>query len=109
MKKLLIGTAVVAALAMGGCTSTQSTPVTYADYVEGANAAHAKAKAVNNVWKQKKMKQSYVDTYLSKADEAKKKGDEAAALKYAKEAYKSANAEVTQMESWKGLKAAWEK
>ncbi|WP_029407083.1 hypothetical protein [Thiomicrorhabdus sp. Milos-T2] len=109
MKKLLVGTAVVAALAIGGCASAQSSPVSYADYIDGANAAHAKAKASNNVWKQKKMKKSYVDTYLSKAAEAKKKGDKAAAMKYAKKAYKSANAEVMQMDSWKGLKAGWEK
>lgn len=109
MKKLLIGTAVVTALSMGACNATQSTPVTYADYVEGANAAHAKATAANNVWKQKKMKKAYVDTYLSKAAAAKKKGDEAAAMKYAKEAYKTANAEVMQANDWKGQKAGWEK
>ncbi|WEJ63282.1 hypothetical protein [Thiomicrorhabdus lithotrophica] len=109
MKKLIIGTAIVAALSMGGCTSNEAKPTSYADYVASATAAHAKAKAVNNVWKQKKMKKSYVETYLAKADEAKKKGDEAAALKYAKEAYKSANAEVAQMEAWKGQKAGWEK
>lgn len=109
MKKLIIGTAIVAALSMGGCTSNEAMPTSYANYVASATAAHAKAKAVNNVWKQKKMKKSYVDTYLAKADEAKKKGDEAAALKYAKKAYKSANAEVAQMEAWKGQKAGWEK
>ena len=109
MKKLLIGTALVATIGMTGCTANATTSTSYADIVESAKAAHAKAKTVNNVWKQKKMKQPYVDTYLAKADEAKKKGDDAAAMKYAKQAYKSAHAEVAQMESWKGMKAAWEK
>ncbi|WP_040725834.1 hypothetical protein [Thiomicrorhabdus sp. Kp2] len=109
MKKLLIGTALVAALGMGGCTSNEAMPTSYADIVESAKAAHAKATAVNNVWKQKKMKQPYVDTYLAQAEEAKKKGDDAAAMKYAKEAYKSAHAQVAQMEEWKGMKAGWEK
>jgi len=109
MKKLLIGTAMAAVLGMTGCASTASAPTTYADYVDGAKAAHAKAAAQNNVWKQKKMKLPYVEHYLAKAEEAKKKGDEAAAMKYAKEAYKSANAEVAQSASWEGQKAAWEK
>ncbi len=109
MKKLLIGSMLAAAVAMTGCTATASNPTSYSDYVDAAKAAHAKAAANNNVWKQKKMKKPYVEHYLAKAEEAKKKGDEAAALKYAKEAYKSANAEVAQTESWKGLKAAWEK
>ncbi|HHT00847.1 MAG TPA: hypothetical protein ENK73_08350 [Thiomicrospira sp.] len=109
MKKLIIGSAIVAALSMGGCTSNEAMPTSYADYVDGAKAAHAKAVAVNNVWKQKKMKKPYVEDYLAKAEAAKAKGDEAGALKYAKEAYKTANAEVDQMEKWKGLKAGWEK
>ena len=109
MKKLFIGTALVTALGIGGCTANETTPTSYADIVSSAKAAHAKAVAVNDVWKQKKMKKPYVDTYLDKAEAAKKKGDDATAMKYAKEAYKTANAEVSQMESWKGMKAGWEK
>lgn len=110
MKKLFIGTALIAALGMGGCTSNETTAASsYSDYISGAKSAHAKAKSLGDVWKQKKMKKSYVDTYLAKAEEAKKKGDDAAALKYAKQAYKTANAEVAQTESWKGQKAGWEK
>lgn len=110
MKKLFIGTAIVAALSMGGCASNEAAaPSSYADYVSAAKAAHAKAAAAGNVWKQKKMKKGYVDHYLAKAEEAKKKGDDAGAMKYAKEAYKSANAEVAQTASWEGQKAAWEK
>jgi len=110
MKKLFIGTAIVAALSMSACTANETTaPTSYADYVSGAQAAHAKAVAVGNVWKQKKMKKGYVEHYLAKAEAAKKKGDEAAAMKYAKKAYKSANAQVAQTAAWEGQKAGWEK
>ena len=109
MKKLFIGTAMVAALSMSACASNTANPTSYADYVAAAKAAHAKAAEHKNVWKQKKMKKPYVEHYLAKAEAAKKKGDDAAAMKYAKEAYKSANAQMNQVESWKSLKAAWEK
>lgn len=109
MKKLLISTAMAATLAMTGCASNASAPSSYAEYVDAAKAAHATAAANKNVWQQKKMKLPYVEHYLAKAEEAKKKGDEAAAMKFAKEAYKSANAEVAQVESWKTLKPAWQK
>lgn len=109
MRKLFIGTAMVAALSMTACASNTANPTSYADYVDAAKAAHAQAAANGNVWKQKKMKKGYVDHYLAKAEEAKKKGDDAGAMKYAKEAYKSANAEMAQVNSWKTLKAAWEK
>ncbi|QCU89706.1 hypothetical protein [Thiomicrorhabdus sediminis] len=107
MKKLFIGTALVAALSMGACTSNTANPTTYDDYVEAAVATHAKAKAMGDVWKQKKMKLPYVEHYLAEADKAKKAGDDAKALKLAKEAYKTANAEVAQAETVQ--KAAWEK
>jgi len=107
MKKLIIGTALVTALGMGGCTANETSSTSYAGIVDSAKAAHAKAGT--NVWKQKKMKKAYFDTYLAKAEAAKAKGDEAGAMKYAKEAYKTANAEVAQAEAWKNLKAGWEK
>lgn len=109
MKKLLIGTAMIAAVSMTACASNSTMPTSYSDYVAAAQAKHEIAKAEKNVWKQKKMKKSYVETYLAKAEEAKKKGDDANALKYAKEAYKSANAQVEQANSWKELKPLWEK
>jgi len=109
MKKLLIGSAIIASIAMTGCTANEAAPTNYSGYMDGAKAAHAKAAAVGNVWKQKKMKKGYVDHYLAKAEAAKAKGDDAGALKYAKKAYKSANAEVAQSKTWEGQKAAWEK
>ena len=109
MRKLLIGTAMIAAVSMTACANTSMTPTSYSDYVSAAQEKHEIAKANNNVWKQKKMKKPYVEHYLAKAEEAKKKGDDTAALKYAKEAYKSANAQVNQINSWKELKAGWVK
>lgn len=109
MKKLLIGTALLATLSMTACASNSAAPSSYDDYVAAANELHAEAKKNKNVWKQKKMKKPYVEHYLAKADEAKKKGDDAGALKFAKEAYKSANAQMEQVESWKSMKPAWEK
>lgn len=108
MKKYLIGAAIIASLSLGACSSSPSkSTMSYDDTVAEAKAQHAKAKSYGNVWKQKKMKMSYVETYLTKAEEAKKKGDEAAAMKYAQEALKSANQEVAQSESNAGLKPAW--
>ena len=109
MKQLLLGMAIALSLSVTGCAYNNSTPSSYAEYVGAAKAAHAKAVANKNVWQQKKMKLPYVEHYLAKADEAKQKGDDSTALKYAKEAYKSANAEVAQVDSWKTLKPAWEK
>jgi hypothetical protein len=107
MKKLLIATAVAAMVGMTGCASNSSAPSSYAEYVAAAKAAH-KASG-DNIWKQKKMKKAYTDHYLSLAEAAKKKGDDAAALKYAKQAYHSASAQKAQTESWKTLKPLWEK
>ncbi len=109
MRKLVIGTAILAALSMSACASNSSAPSSYSDYVDAAKAAHEVAKKNQNVWKQKKMKKPYVEHYLAKADEAKKKGDDAGALKYAKEAYRSANGQVSQVESWKTMAPAWQK
>lgn len=109
MKKLLIGTALAAVLGITGCTSNAATPTTYDDYVASTQAAYEKAKAKNVVWKQKAMKKPYVDTWLDKAAEAKAKGDDAKAMEYVKEAYKVAQAQLDQIESWKTLKAGWEK
>lgn len=107
MKKLFIGTALVAALGLSACSANTANPTTYFDYVTAAQEAHATAKKAKNVWKQKKMKKSYVDTYLAKAAAAKELGNDAEALKHAKEAYKIANAQTAQ--SANIAKAVWEK
>jgi|ACQI01.1.fsa_nt_gi flagellar basal body L-ring protein FlgH len=111
MKRFLIGTLFAAAsLSMTACASNApKEPTSYADYIEAAQSLHAEAKKNKNVWKQKKMKKPYVEHYIAKAEEAKKKGDEAKALKYAKEAHKSAEAQMRQVNSWKTLTPPWEK
>lgn len=111
MKKLLIGTLFAfASLSLTACSSNATkAPTSYSDYVDSAKALHAQAKADKNVWKQKKMKKPYVEHYLAKAEEANKAGDEAKALKLAKKAHASAEAQMRQTAGWKGMKAAWEK
>ncbi len=111
MKKLLTGAAVAATLTLGACSSMgiKSEPTTYAEITAAAKATHAEAKKMKNVWKQKKMKKAYVDFYLAKAEAAKKKGDEKAAMKYAKLALKVARAEVDQINRYAGEKPMWEK
>ncbi len=110
MKKILVGAAVAVALNLTACSSmaTQS-PNSYEAIVADATAAHAQATEMKNVWKQKKMKLGYVEHYLDLAKKAKDKGDEAGAVKFAKEAQKSAHAQVAQMKAAANLKAAWEK
>lgn len=110
MKKFLIGTAFVLATAgMSACTGNAAKAETYDAIVADATATHAEAKKMNNVWKQKAMKLGYVEHYLDLAAKAKEKGDEAAAIKYAKEAQKTAHAEVAQIKNNENLKAGWAK
>ncbi|MPQ76861.1 hypothetical protein [Hydrogenovibrio sp. JE_KL2] len=107
MKKLFVGAAIITTLSLGACSSMPSKSMSYDDVVAQATAQHDKAKKMGNVWKQKKMKLPYVDTYLAKAAEAKKKGDAAKAMELAQEALKTANAEVNQMEKYADLQPAW--
>lgn len=110
MKKILVGAAVAVALNLTACSTmaTQS-PNSYEAILADVAAAQAKSVEMKNVWQQKKMKLSYVDHYLDLAKKAKAKGDDAAAIKWAKEAQKTANAQIAQIEAHKGYKAAWEK
>lgn len=108
MKKLFVSAAIVASLSLGACSSSQTKSLSsYDDIVTEAVAVHAEAKKKGNVWKQKKMKLAYVDHYIAKAEEAKKKGDDTAAMKFAKEALKTANAEVNQSAKYADLQPAW--
>jgi len=98
MKKIFIGIAIIASLSIGACNATKLDTNSYEGIVSEAKANHALAKEkYGNVWKQKKMKKSYVDTYLEKADKAKKAGKDADALKFAKQARDTAVQEVKQM------------
>lgn len=110
MKKFLIGAAFVYATAsLTGCAGNAAKAETYDAIVADATATHAEAKKMHNVWKQKAMKLGYVEHYLDLAAKAKQKGDEAGAIKLAKEAQKTAHAEVAQMNNNANIKAAWEK
>ncbi len=97
MKKLLVGAVVVATLSLGACGNNPTKgESTYANLVAEVAATQAKAKKEGFVWKQKKMKKSYADTFLAKAKAAMDKGDEATAIKYANKALIIANGEVEQ-------------
>ncbi len=97
MKKLFIGVALVAALSI---TAACNAKTDYNSVVEEAKSLHALAdKRDGNVWKQKKMKKPYVDTYLAKAAKAKKAGKDADAMKFAKQALNTAREEVKQMDN----------
>lgn len=109
MKKLLMTAALVATVSLAGCAGNGAKADSYADIVAAATATHADAAKSGYTWKQKKMKMGYVDTYLAKAEEAKAKGDDEGALKAAKQALKTANAEVAQRDAADGLKGGWEK
>ncbi len=109
MKKSLISATIVATIALSGCNTNKAKPTSYADIVSQAKSLHANAAETGYVWKQKKMKTSYVEHYLAQAEEAKSKGDQAGALKAAQEALKIARAEIAQREDAVGLKATWEK
>ncbi|WP_373018093.1 hypothetical protein [Thiomicrorhabdus sp.] len=110
MKNVLISASIAAVLGLTACSSmaTQSAD-SYDAIVADATATQAKAAEMKNVWQQKAMKLSYVDHYLDLAAKAKEKGDEAKAVAMAKEAQKTAHAEVAQIEQNANLKAAWEK
>lgn len=107
MKKLFVGAAIITTLTLGACSSMPSKSMSYDDVVAQATAQHAKAKKLGNVWQQKKMKKPYVDAYLDQAAAAKKKGDDATAMKFAQKALKTADAEVNQMEKYADLQPAW--
>jgi hypothetical protein len=109
MKNILITAALVATVTLTACTGNEAKTDSYAGIVAAAQTAHAEAAKSGFVWKQKKMKMGYVDTYLAKAEEAKAKGDEAAAMENAKQALKTANAEILQRDAGKDLKAGWVK
>lgn len=108
MKNLLVITAVTATLTLAACAN--NAPVKTSAYdttVSEAMKLHEVAKSEQHVFKQKKMKQPYVEHHLALAKEAKAKNDDAAALKHAQTALKIAKAEVAQAEDGKNVKPGW--
>lgn len=110
MKKILVGAAVAVALNLTACSTMATQPSnSYDAVIADAVATQAKSVEINNVWKQKAMKLGYVEHYLDLSKQAKDKGDDAEAMKWAKEAQKTAHAQVAQIEEAKNLKGDWEK
>jgi len=111
MKKLLIAATIATTFTLGACTNnpTTTSSATYSDIVAQAKAAHQEAAAQGNVWKQKKMKKPYAEHYLAKAEAAKKAGNEAEAMKYAKLALKTAKAEAKQTSDYANIVPLWAK
>ncbi len=110
MKKLLIAATIATTMTLGACVGNpMSSSASYSDVVAQAKATHKEAASHGNVWKQKKMKKAYVDHYLAKAEAAKKKGDDAAAMKNAKLALKIAKAEIKQSKDYANIVPLWAK
>lgn len=113
MKKLLVGIAVAATMTLTACGSAPTKTSAAADSYEGkiaqAKKLHAESASHGNVWKQKKMKKAYVDHYVAKSAEAKAKGDDKAAMKWADEALKTAKAQLQQYNDNNGLEPLWRK
>lgn len=108
MKKLFVSAAVVATMSLAACSTNQTKDLTsYDDIISEAASIHAEAAKDGFVWKQKAMKKAYVDHYIALAEDAKKKGDDATAMKYAKEALKSANAEMDQEVKYADIQPGW--
>lgn len=111
MKNLLVITAVAATLSITACASNAPAEKmsAYDTTVSEAMKLHESAKSHHHVFKQKKMKQPYVEHHLSLAKEAKAKNDDQTAMFHAKEALKIAKAEMTQYEEGKTIKPGWVK
>jgi len=108
MKNLLVITAVAATLSMSACAN--NAPVKTSAYdttVSEAMKIHASAKSHHHVFKQKKMKQPYVEHHLALAKEAKTKKDDKTAMYHAQKALKIAKAEMAQYEAGKDFKPGW--
>lgn len=108
MKNLLVITAVTATLSITACAN--NAPVKMSAYDTTASEAmklHDSAKSHHHVFKQKKMKQPYVEHHLALAKDAKAKNDDSAAMFHAEEALKIAKAEMMQYEEGKTIKPGW--
>lgn len=105
MKKLLTGVALTLAVSAFNSAAYASTDADA--MMDKAAQLHSQAKDGGFVWKQKKMKQPYFDTYAAQYEEAKKKGDMKKAQTAAEFALKTAEGEVRQMTA--DVKAGWDK
>lgn len=101
MKKLLVGATVLATLTLGACAHNQHSD-NYSALVEEAKAKQAISKENGNVWKQKAMKKPYVEHYLEEAEKARLES-----VRLAKEAVRSADAQIAQTKEADDLTPGW--
>lgn len=104
MKKTFATLAIAASFAFAGPASADGH---VSGMMDKAAKLHAEAKEKGVVWKQKKMKKSYYDTYMDEIAAAKEKGDMKKAEAAAELLLKTAKGELKQANT--DIKAAWEK
>jgi uncharacterized lipoprotein YbaY len=103
MKKLLVGATFLATLTLAACNHNQAMPADeYASLVAEAQDKQAKSKELGNVWQQRNMKLPYVDHYLAEAEKARQES-----VRLAREAVKSANAQLDQSKYGSELRPGW--
>jgi len=102
MTKLLATFAISSSLLLSGQAMASAQ-----DMMDKAAKLHAEAKAEGYVWKQKKMKKPYFDTYADEFAAATKAGDTVKAETAADFALRTAQGEVNQMNA--DVKAVWYK
>ncbi len=107
MKKLFIGAALVVSLTVvsHGSVYAKAETASFESIIAEAKAKHAIAKKEGNVWKQKKMKKSFVDTFIDKAQAAKKAGKNTEAVAYANQALNTATQQIRQLRA--EIKPTW--
>lgn len=105
MKKLIASMTVAMAL-VGFNGAAHASADLDAKMAEAAKI-HGEAKAEGFVWKQKKMKQTYFDTYAAEYEAAKAKGDAKKMANAAEFAMRTAKGEHKQMTA--DVKAGWAK
>ncbi len=103
MKKLLVGATVLATLTLAACNHNQAMSTDgYAALVAEAQEKQAKSHELGNVWQQRNMKLPYVDHYLAEAEKARQES-----VRLAREAVKSANAQIEQSKYAAELRPGW--
>lgn len=108
MKNLFVITAVAATLSVSACANNAPVKTSaYETTVSEAMKMHESAKSHHHVFKQKKMKQPYVEHYLALAKKAKAEKNDKLAMQHAKSALNIAKAEMVQYEEGKNFKPGW--
>lgn len=102
MKKLLVGATVLTSLTLAACSHTQTKDDGYAAFVAEAKAKQEISRENGNVWQQRNMELPYVEHYLVEAEKARLES-----IRLAKEAVKSANAQIAQTEDGRALTPGW--